>query len=88
MRCRGPCLGSCHRHDLFFLSRLHIGEEIIGIVIAEADNRIGDANRSFVPLSGLSELFGSGRFVWVPPPSGKEKAGFGEGVSTSQRRTP
>ena len=46
MRYRGPCIGSCHRHDLFFLSRLHIGEEIIGIVIAEADNRIGDANRS------------------------------------------
>lgn len=50
MRYRGPCIGSCHRHDLFFLSRLHIGEEIIGIVIAEADNRIGDANRSFVRI--------------------------------------
>lgn len=44
-------MGSCHRHDLFFLSRLHIGEEIIGIVIAEADNRIGDANRSFVRIT-------------------------------------
>ncbi len=56
MRCRGPCLGSCHRHDLFFLSRLHIGEEIIGIVIAEADNRIGDANRSFVRSSDTTPL--------------------------------
>lgn len=54
MRCRGPCLGSCHRHDLFFLSRLHIGDEIIGIVIAEADNRIGDANRSFVRSPDLT----------------------------------
>lgn len=52
MRCSGPCLGSCHRHD-FFLSLLHIGEEIIGIVIPEADNRIGDANRSFVRTADL-----------------------------------
>ena len=56
MRYRGPCIGSCHRHDLFFLSRLHIGEEIIGIVIAEADNRIGDANRSFVRFAVIRRL--------------------------------
>ncbi|MFT6460889.1 MAG: hypothetical protein ACJA0K_002077 [Maricaulis maris] len=67
---------------------MHIGEEIIGIVIAEADNRIGDANRSFVPLSGLSELFGSGRFGPGFPTCGKEKAGFEKGVLTSQRRSP
>ena len=49
-------MGSCHRHDLFFLSRLHIGEEIIGIVIAEADNRIGDANRSLVRFAVIRRL--------------------------------
>jgi hypothetical protein len=37
-------------HDLLFLSRLSIGVGSIGIGIgiADADNQIGDANRSFV----------------------------------------
>ena len=44
-------LGNLSSHDLLFLSRLSIGVGSIGIGIgiADADNQIGDANRSFVP---------------------------------------
>ena len=44
-------LGNLSSHDLLFLSRLSVGVGSIGIGIgiADADNQIGDANRSFVP---------------------------------------
>ena len=41
-------------------------------------------------LESIMEQGGSGRApsASIHPPSGKEKAGFGKGVSTSQRRSP
>jgi hypothetical protein len=51
----------------------------------QTGHRIVNIEHPLRPLSGLLELFGSGRFGWGLLTSGKEKAGFGKGVSTSQR---